>query len=237
MLYTDKSVISRQVRILEDMGFVERQTDPDRPPGELPRRDARGDREGERGPRGRSGESVPQPAALGRGGRASAGRAPGAVERSHAVAVRGSDSGGRWYSSSGMPSASAPLRPRGRPSGRRAAVPTQRVRIRLPRHKRRPVMPLRYRDRSDVRRHRAGVRVLDRADRRSARLDAADRAVHDPGARRSRRARARARYPPSSCWWMRPSPPRSSTATASARRTGSRPSRASGRTRPGRSSC
>ncbi|WP_374008678.1 MarR family winged helix-turn-helix transcriptional regulator [Leifsonia sp. LS-T14] len=28
MLYTDKSVISRQVRILEDMGFVERQTDP-----------------------------------------------------------------------------------------------------------------------------------------------------------------------------------------------------------------
>src|SRR3954469_23175148 len=28
MLYTDKSVISRQVRILEEMGFVERQTDP-----------------------------------------------------------------------------------------------------------------------------------------------------------------------------------------------------------------
>ncbi|WP_233265340.1 MarR family winged helix-turn-helix transcriptional regulator [Leifsonia sp. AG29] len=28
MLYTDKSVISRQVRMLEDMGFVERRTDP-----------------------------------------------------------------------------------------------------------------------------------------------------------------------------------------------------------------
>ena len=44
-----------------------------------------------------------------------------------------------------MPSASAPLRPRGRSTGRRAAVPTQRVRIRLPRNKRRPVMPLHYR--------------------------------------------------------------------------------------------
>lgn len=29
MLYTDKSVISRQVKLLEDMGFVERRTDPD----------------------------------------------------------------------------------------------------------------------------------------------------------------------------------------------------------------
>lgn len=28
MLYTDKSVISRQLRFLEDIGFVERQTDP-----------------------------------------------------------------------------------------------------------------------------------------------------------------------------------------------------------------
>ncbi|MFP3467402.1 MarR family winged helix-turn-helix transcriptional regulator [Leifsonia sp. SIMBA_070] len=28
MLYTDKSVISRQLRLLEDMGFVERQEDP-----------------------------------------------------------------------------------------------------------------------------------------------------------------------------------------------------------------
>ena len=29
MLYTDKSVISRQVKLLEDMGFVERKTDPE----------------------------------------------------------------------------------------------------------------------------------------------------------------------------------------------------------------
>jgi DNA-binding MarR family transcriptional regulator len=29
MLYTDKSVISRQVRLLEEMGFVERRVDPD----------------------------------------------------------------------------------------------------------------------------------------------------------------------------------------------------------------
>jgi DNA-binding MarR family transcriptional regulator len=28
MLYTDKSVISRQVKLLEDMGFIERKTDP-----------------------------------------------------------------------------------------------------------------------------------------------------------------------------------------------------------------
>ena len=28
MLYTDKSVISRQLKVLEDMGFVERRTDP-----------------------------------------------------------------------------------------------------------------------------------------------------------------------------------------------------------------
>jgi len=28
MLYTDKSVISRQVKVLEDMGFIERQADP-----------------------------------------------------------------------------------------------------------------------------------------------------------------------------------------------------------------
>ncbi|MDR6972540.1 hypothetical protein [Leifsonia shinshuensis] len=45
-----------------------------------------------------------------------------------------------------MQSASAPLRPRGRRSaGRRAAVPSQRVRIRLPKGKRRPVLPLRHR--------------------------------------------------------------------------------------------
>ncbi|MGO4533850.1 hypothetical protein [Leifsonia sp. 2MCAF36] len=45
-----------------------------------------------------------------------------------------------------MPPASASLRPRGRrPAGRRAAVPTQRVRIRLPRSKRRPVLPLHHR--------------------------------------------------------------------------------------------
>lgn len=45
-----------------------------------------------------------------------------------------------------MQPASAPLRPRGRRSaGRRAAVPAQRVRIRLPRNKRRPILPLHHR--------------------------------------------------------------------------------------------
>ncbi|MDN4598234.1 hypothetical protein [Leifsonia virtsii] len=45
-----------------------------------------------------------------------------------------------------MQPASAPLRPRGRRSaGRRAAVPTQRVRIRLPRRPRRPLLPLHHR--------------------------------------------------------------------------------------------
>ncbi|WP_285114547.1 hypothetical protein [Leifsonia sp. fls2-241-R2A-40a] len=45
-----------------------------------------------------------------------------------------------------MPPASAPLRPRGRrPAGRRAAVPTQRVRIRLPKPPRRAGLPLQHR--------------------------------------------------------------------------------------------
>ncbi|MGO4594701.1 hypothetical protein AB4Z18_12860 [Leifsonia sp. 2TAF2] len=45
-----------------------------------------------------------------------------------------------------MQSASAPLRPRGRRSaGRRAAVPTQRVRVRLPKPPRKPMVPLQHR--------------------------------------------------------------------------------------------